>query len=342
MSFGGVILGLNISKPYTHWARISVLLGYGFTYDTIAHKMAEETNEPWNAERVRTIVRSMRDNPKMLPGILSSSQTWNLDLKGEKRILVISDVHHPLNISALDAIVREHRDWDYLMINGDYMDFDWFAKFEKDNYGDPKNEFIGGHTRLLHYSSYFANILATTGNHDERISMYFQRSIDRGIRFLVSDKKSCWRVFSKGLTIEVFTPNEDGDEISDEIELKPIPNLKYTDQWYALVGDVLICHPRSAYRPKMKTLVESDQFFQAWGLQGKYRALIMGHTHRASQGPADCWPKRFLYEPGCLCRVMDYATKGTVTQRPPALGYMEVVMWDGEFDPEKSRMITIA
>lgn len=320
------------SGDQQYWADILSLFSQGYSYPMIGHKMSAKTEQEWGVERVRSIVRQMRTSPNSA-GIPPLGHVVKGDLmKGDKRILVLSDLHEPDALPIVDQIVKAHKDWDGIHYNGDLFNMDYVSSHKGDKQVPLTHEFISVHARLKREQDYFGECLLSPGNHEWRLKWYFQSKIDPNVKFILDDRDDPLTVVVRGFKVKSDT--------SKNREFEPLPRWQVTDWWFTRYGDAVIAHPHDFLRLPLRTVQEADAFFRDWGMN--HRFVCIGHTHKAGTYSTDTFPKRRLVESGCLTKTHDYQVKaGKLRYRPQSIGYVELYLWNGEVDLDRTRQVQV-
>lgn len=152
-------------------------------------------------------------------------------------------------------------------------------------------------------------IIIINGNHEERwykdICNLHEKDIQKFINPYLLD-----------MIVEGFTIYKDGGRR----KYKGIENITYIPHWFVNIDKkIIVCHPKNFSTVKGKMLENSVQHFVNRGEE--FDVLVLGHTHKYSNGVIDRYQGKFAVENGCLCRPQPYADSGKLNYTPQSYCY---------------------
>lgn len=253
-----------------------------------------------------------------------------------ERILCISDVHIPFNLS-VDIFKQYSGLVDTLVINGDLLDCFSCSVFPKKFKVNLDEELVLGRQYLIDLIDLVSpkKIILTLGNHEYRMQRYLtDRLTEELMGIIPSDPLDM--IINKG-----FDVNDQRNKIKSHyaslIETYPEKEIIYNGNWYEKEGNVIFCHPLSYSSGMLKTTEKAVNYFLR--IDRTFTGIIMGHTHKIgsfSQAGIK------MYEQGCVCDLskLDYSNGKLII--PNQNGYMYICLDnDGNIIQDKTKLITI-
>jgi len=225
------------------------------------------------------------------------------DLKPQK-ILSLSDLHSPfINFRAVNRAIMDNLDADIVILNGDVYDGYAMSHFDKIKDVSFDVELKKVEKLLDVLTARYKYVIWVGGNHD----LY---------RFEKFVAKNC------GGMKDFFMQNANPmDHLA-----KKYNNVVIVPHNWLEIGNVIFSHPEEFSITDMKTVVQTDERFQAIKHllpDPNYRGVIIGHTHHFGKIVKN---DKVLMEQGCLCHLYDYKFQRPAKNRWE-LGYAVV-----EFD----------
>ena len=211
------------------------------------------------------------------------------------RVLVISDLHVPFNLS-VNRYSKYSGTVDTLVLGGDLVDMQAISKFPKVYRSSPMNEIIlcRGFIIELLETIQPKRVIIIYGNHELRFQAYLSSNIDTDLINLMP-KTPLDYIFFDGLTIydhktKTKTIYDPLANLFDNIE------FIYNNNWWEKYGETIFCHPQAYSSGILKTAENAVLFFRNEGVQ--FTSLVMTHTHHIGRcviGNTD------VFECGCSC-----------------------------------------
>lgn len=255
-----------------------------------------------------------------VPGTVQEMK-WELPIRSKEatekkyknytgKLTVISCPHNPFVDEAYveEMLRREKGKLGHLCINGDIVTFDAFSRWGSD-YAEisPVYELKTATEFLKSLEPYCESKTLITANHDLRLYKYLKRMLRQ----------------------------EDIEAIDFLGAVEPIEYLgRYGNAdgiktYWALFGDVLICHPES-YWAGGGTAKTFSLYFRNTRPDLRFTRLVCGHTHKWN---SDAFGPVRVFETGAITRLPDYAVRGKITKSSPDgmhAGYYTVQMEAGK------------
>lgn len=272
---------------------------------------------------IEETVDTTRKGFKLLAEFLDNG--WELkplrDPSVGKVILTISDLHYPFQLP-----VETWDEWagkvDVLVLNGDLLDCTSISKYPKVGRSNQIDEMIGLRTYLINLVGRLSpkKVIATNGNHEMRLSSYISTMLQGGeLQELIPNTLLSY-VFNDGF---YHYDKNNGTKVWYE-PLRTLWDvqgieLDYTDNWWAMEGDIMFCHPKAYSSAPLKTAMKAVEFFHCIDLPQKMRVMCMSHTHRVGRyrtGSVD------VYEQGCCCNTKKLVYNDGMLINPQKEGYI--------------------
>jgi predicted phosphodiesterase len=270
--------------------------------------------------------------------VLANVYTYGLNNSSKTRILHISDLHYPFNLS--NDIYKQFKDRvDILIIDGDEEDCFSVSKFTKKYRLPFVDEMIGARQMLIDIINIInpKKVLFNYGNHNVRMINYFSDKIHEDLLSLMPETNldfivdiGFWKHNHEKKTKTFYEPltkvfAESGIEIV------------YTKNWFCRVGKTIYCHPKAFKSGLLATVEKSYLYFLQIG-EEPFDCIVMSHTHALGFAK---YGKSFLYESGCLCKEPEYSQDGKF-MRPQQNGiFYQVQDEQGNFLYNESKLVTI-
>lgn len=257
-----------------------------------------------------------------VPGTVQELK-WELPIKSKEaaekkyqkytgKLTVISCPHNPFVDEGYveEMLRREKGELGHLCINGDIVTFDSFSRWGAEYSITPVQELKTALEFLKSLNPYCTGKTLITANHDLRLYKYLKRMLT------LNDIE----------TLDFLGAME-------PIEyLGKFGNADGIRTYWALFGDILICHPES-YWAGGGTAKTFSIYFRNIGLEGKFSRLVCGHTHKVN---SDVFGPVRVFETGAMTRLPDYATRGKITKSNPdtmQAGYYTCWLKNGKYVP---------
>lgn len=204
-----------------------------------------------------------------------------MELLGERRVLVLSDIHIPFHdVNAIEAAVdwaRRERGVTDVLINGDLCDFYQLSSFTRDPKERPIVEELTMAAELLgEVARAFkgATVHVKMGNHEQRFTRYVQTK--------APDLSGL-----EALTLET-------------VFAQYVPDVNLVEDWRVMkLGKLVVVHGHEAGRGS------GGQHPAKWLHQRTQRSSLCGHFHRTDEWTTkDALGKvRTSWAVGCLCNL---------------------------------------
>ena len=242
------------------------------------------------------------------------------------KVLSISDLHMPFfHEGVIRHAFDNHSDADILVINGDLFEMDMASRFPRHKTILLKYEYRIALEWLTRVAKQFKQVVLVEGNHEARISRYFQTRIDPGMNF-IAEGDLLWRL-SEGYGF---------DEAGQWEKKYDMSNVSYTrglTKWFVQIGQTIFAHPWRTSSLSIRTVENAHKWFTDRNYS--FQALVIGHTHRLG---SHVTANTLLIEQGCMCVPLDYASRADINYRPTSFGYAVIIMdKHGFVDFNKSR-----
>jgi len=224
----------------------------------------------------------------------------NYRQKGQKtKILCLSDIHFPFaRLDLLESAIKDHRDAQVLVLNGDIVEGYAFSSYEKSRLVYATEEYRCLFNFVKAALEIFPEIHLVEGNHEDRLARYLQKNG-------VGQAQSC--LLGPSIMRRVANGEEldtNGNTVALHSEFKSRVRFRNRESWWTQVGKTLFIHPSSKVSaiPGM-TVNNWDRVFNQRFPSGTYDSIVCGHTHAVYKGVVN---SRLLIEEGCLSGFMDY------------------------------------
>ena len=239
----------------------------------------------------------------------------------DKIVMFINDIHLPFERDdVLDLIKKHSEEITHLVICGDLMDCESISSYPSIERIGLTNELIYTHNFLKKVREILdknQEIIMIKGNHCARMHKTISKMSDKELKPFLNPE--ILEMFVDGFTIY-----KNGEKQNYE----GIEGLTYIPHWYALIDDIVVCHPLDFSRVKGKMLENVTSYFINQGLE--FSTIVFGHTHKASQGVIDRFENKFAVENPCLCKPQGYADCGKLGYTPQTYGYTIIKYNNGE------------
>lgn len=290
-----IALGLNNKEIYDLYIRE--------TGDTIAESSARCTATTYN---------------EALNDFLEKQ---NEDVKFDKSVLFINDIHCPFERDDVLEIITKHaHEITTLVIGGDLMDCESISSFPKINRLTLTDELIYTYEFLKKIRKILnrdQKIIMINGNHEERLHKVISKMAEKELQSFLNP--NILEMFVDG-----FTLYKEGKKHKYE----GIEGLTFIPHWYVLIDDIVVAHPKDFSRVKGKMLENVAGHFINKGFD--FSVIIFGHTHKASQGVIDRYENKYVVENPCLCSPHSYSDCGKLGYSPQTYGYTIIRYNNGE------------
>jgi len=262
---------------------------YGNNYSTIVEEMSKRFDKTFTYNSVRNKIRrsSIIDYipDKRGEGIfegLDDSDMFNAYVEARNdqmdlfkmydekykdkdiKVFVISDLHIPkTDLNALEKAVLDNQDADVCIIGGDFLDYDSISSYGNKREISVETEYKKGFEILKTISNIFDEVIIFNGNHEYRLTRYFEHKIVSALSDFLDNKH-------KPLS-----------EITRFFD-----NVTYINHWFAQFGSLLVAHPSRYSKINLRTVrnVVDDRFEKNHAEEFRpFDAVLIGHTHRAGK-----------------------------------------------------------
>ena len=295
-------------------------LSFDFTRQQIGEKeCTSEQAEAW--QKILDLKKDyMEDFSYSTVGLIPSN-------KIARKILCISDFHIPFDREDLIMeIINQHQDADILVVNGDIMDLHAVSTWPKERDIVLKKEYDIAMEYMKVFSKKFPQVVVTRGNHEVRLSRYFNSCISGSVSFLVNKD-----ILSRLCSGEVYNHN------GEIIKTYDFDNIHYEgglEGWFVKIGKTIFAHPKEFSKVEAKTVMLGNIYFME---REDIDCIVIGHTHNQAFVPSR---NKLCIESGCLCCPMDYEKQGTFKYHAMTLGYTVLYQdKEGNCDFNRSRNV---
>lgn len=243
---------------------------------------------------------------------------------GRQKILVVPDVHAPFhNQKLFAAMIARETDVDKAICIGDLSDSYALSTFTHYRNVGFSEEWASVTAVMQALSEAFPTVEMVIGNHDARLE---KRLRER----LTEDMVDAVKHLTGGMLCPITALAKRFQNVT--VARHRVPNGDTVD-WFTTCGDAWLGHPEkyskipgAAVRAVEDWLSDHEEDL---GL-GRFRLIVMGHTHTWSQFP---WRGRqMLVETGCLCETQGYMLKPKIGGRPQIQGYVTFEQVNGRTD----------
>lgn len=240
----------------------------------------------------------------------------------DKAIMIINDLHLPFEREDVLEIINKHKaEITALVIGGDFMDCKSISKFPQIKTMRIEDELIYAYNFLKKIRKILnknQKIIIIDGNHEERWYKDICKMQEKDMQKFINPK-----IIS--MLIDGFTIYNEGEKkIYDGID-----NVIHIPHWFVNIDKkVIVCHPKNFSAVKGKMLENSVQHFV--NRNEIFDVLVLGHTHKYSNGIVDRYQGKFAIENGCLCQPQPYADSGKLSYTPQSCCYTIIKYNDNE------------
>lgn len=255
-----------------------------------------ETNNPIATQfnLIEAIVEKHKENcVENTRGIMSPDKITS-------KILSLSDIHFPFtNTKFLAQAIREHKDANIVVLNGDIIEGYLFSTFEKSRIIAAVEEYRAAFAFIEFLSKNFKTVVIVSGNHDVRAARALKES---GLH------KEASQIFRPDLLARMVN----GEELNAHgalIKKHDFRNIIYqqAESWYVKIGKTIFAHPHGAGGGAPGAVAQKQcQRFNLRYNADEFDSLVVGHVHKIYKGVIN---NQLLIEQGCLAGFMHYAWK---------------------------------
>lgn len=269
-------------------------------------KITESKQNPYDNAWVNVIktAKEYRNKSQHLDLGLTNSK--------ERKIVTFSDLHIPFFLwEDMRVALSEHRDADYIVLNGDILDAYIFSTFSKSKRVAALKEYNAAFDLVHFLSDNFENIVIVSGNHDYRTSRAVQKA---------GFEKEASQVFRPDLLARIAN-GEKLNKYGELIEKLDFSNVTYEmqDSWYVRIGKTIFCHPSGfASRYPGATVVKLLDHFQNRFSETDFDSIVVGHTHKVYKGVVG---GKLLIEQGAMAHSLPYQFKPDLRFKNAMNGY---------------------
>jgi len=245
--------------------------------------------------------------------------------------LAIGDLHIPFWKRHLIGEIlddKENQKAGTLLIGGDFFDAYCVSKYPKNKSIPLIHEYRLAYEFLKMVSKRYDNVVLIDGNHEKRISRYFEDKVAPEVHFLIH--KYVMELLASGAVFD-----QEGHIVAQE-KFKNVHYQSGSESWWVKIGDCIYAHPNTFKKGILRTIDETASYFTR--RNEDFHAVVNFHTHFQGKGTSS--NGKLLIEPGCLCEPLDYQISGRVTTWPQQLGYARIYQdKEGRTDFNKSNYI---
>lgn len=262
---------------------------------------------------------------KHLPKVSLKDKLSN---EGITKTLVLSDLHCPYQRDDILSIVEKHKDEiDTLVLGGDVIDCYSISSYPTLEPRPLVTEMASCHRLLKGIQDIIPDVkkIIIKGNHELRWEKY-----------LGNMKSEVNKLHSANILHEIVKGFEQHDRQAGTITTYEPLDYEVINDWYCLVGDMIVCHPLSFSRVAAKTAEMALNYFVERGVE--FNSVLIAHTHKISS----CFKYgKHAVEIGCMCKPQDYANSGNLSYAQQCSGYYLATFKDGKFDFNESRQYVV-
>lgn len=230
----------------------------------------------------------------------------------DRKIITFSDLHIPFFLwEDMRVALSNHRDANYVVLNGDILDAYIFSTFSKSKRVAALKEYNAAFDLVHFLSDNFENIVVVSGNHDYRTSRAVQKA---------GFEKEASQVFRPDLLARISN-GEKLNKYGELIEKLDFSNVTYQvqDSWYVRIGKTIFCHPSGfGSRYPGATVVKLLDHFQNRFSETDFDSIVVGHTHKVYKGVVG---GKLLIEQGAMAHSLPYQFKPDLRFKNAMNGY---------------------
>jgi predicted phosphodiesterase len=244
--------------------------------------------------------------------------------KGRQKILVVPDLHAPFHNQTMFAqMIARETDIDKAICIGDLSDSYALSTFTMYRAVGFSEEWASVTAAMQALSEAFPVVELVIGNHDARLEKRLRERLSL-------DMVEAVKFMTGGILCPITALAKQFKNVT--VARHPVPGGDTVD-WFTTCGDAWLGHPERYSRVPGAALRAVEDWLSDHeddlGL-GRFRMIVMGHTHTYSQFP---WRGRqLLVETGCLCETQGYMLKPKIGGRPQIQGYLTFEQTDGRTD----------
>lgn len=248
----------------------------------------------------------------------------NAKRKNVQKILVIPDLHAPFHEPALFAkMIARETDVDRAICIGDLSDSYALSTFTLYRSIGFAEEWASVTACMQAISEAFPVVEMVIGNHDARLEKRLRERLNL-------DQIEAVKFLTGGVLCPITALAQRFPNV--KIARHDVPGGETVD-WFTICGDAWLGHPEKYSRIPGAAVRAVEDWLSDHeddlGL-GRFRLIVMGHTHTWSQFP---WRGRqLLVETGSLCQMQGYQVKPKIGGRPQIRGYLTFEQTDGRTD----------
>ena len=243
------------------------------------------------------------------------------DVGKKKKVMIINDVHIPFQHEGLLNEIEKHKDIDYLVVGGDYIDTESCSSFPMLERPTLEQELIAAYEYTKKIKDITkAEIYCIVGNHEERLEREITKMQQKGIQRMIDPQ--LLRMLSDGFSFYI-----NGKKITyDKIE-----GFNYIHKWYTkLFDNLIVCHPKNFSNVPGSVAEKAAEHFLNKGVYEKGDIISVSHTHKYSNLICSRRQDAFVIENGCSCKAMDYADRGNLSYGTQVNCYTILEFTEGE------------
>ena len=322
-----ILLLDNISKSLTE---LTAIFKSKWDLKSIGFSVARSSNairSKINRDKISVSKQNPYDNAwveviKTAKEFRSKSQHLDIGLttSKERKIVTFSDLHIPFFLwEDMRVALSNHRDSNYIVLNGDILDAYIFSTFSKSKRIAALKEYNAAFDLVHFLSDNFENIVIVSGNHDYRTSRAVQQA---------GFEKEASQVLRPDLLARIAN-GEKLNKYGELVDRLDFSNVTYQmqDSWYVRVGKTIFCHP-SGFASKYPgaTVVKLLDHFQNRFSENDFDSIVVGHTHKVYKGVV---AGKLLIEQGAMAHSLPYQFKPDLRFKNAMNGYA-IIYQDSE------------
>lgn len=251
------------------------------------------------------------------------SKNKSQQYEGVERILAISDIHVPFNLS-INAFEKYIGKVDTIVINGDLIDCYSISSFTKMYRLPLIEELVKARQYVIDLVEMIKpkKLIAITGNHELRLGKVVADKIGTDLSELLPTDAMSF-IFDTGF-------NQYNHLTKSKVTYPPLKDtldveVIFANNWWYKHGKTIFCHPMAFKSQTLSTPIKAYEYFVG---QEEFDTIVMAHTHKVGFGLVNgC----YLYEQGTCSdsQFMKYMEMRLPKERQQN-GYLYLCQKDGE------------
>jgi len=259
--------------------------------------------------------------------VIRKDKSKEIKEDGIEKILVMGCLHIPFHREneIMNIILKHRNEINTIIFAGDLVDCEPISVFPKEQQKPLFLEMAEASQLLKRIDKLTPNIkkILIWGNHEYRFSSYLSRN-----------KNELNYLHSTNILWEIKNGFVYHDKVNKKrYRYEPLSdNFTIIDKWYTQYGDMMVAHPKTFSKVRMKTATMTFDYFK--NMKKVFNAVLIAHTHKwgfITLGDS------LVGEVGCLCKAMEYANNGNISYTPQEYGYAIIAQKDGITDINNSK-----